>query len=93
MISGDMPFQEPPTVLPVAAEDSLTVLIEAHDRPLRSDVFFFESVEGTPVQKITLGRNLTASFVADLPVGLYIIHISSQWPEGDLYYAFKIEVK
>jgi hypothetical protein len=91
-LCGDKPFLDPSTVILVSAGDNLGVEIEAHEPPLRLDAAIFQSAEQPLLKRIALGPHLATSFTVNLPMGRYIVHISGQWPEGDLYYAFKIEV-
>jgi hypothetical protein len=97
-------------VILVSNGDSLDVEIEASEQPLGITALIFKWDKGPPqvqkpLQSIPLEANRTASFAVNLPVGLYIVHISSQWPVPPedippnafvlrtVDYIFKVEVR
>jgi len=92
-LCADTALLDPPNPIPVAVGESLIVNINAHEKPLVLTAFIVGRSESFPSRSITFEPSLVSSFVADLPIGLYNLYVSGQWLEGDVYYAFKIEVK
>ena len=88
----DTGFLDPLDTISVAAGDVLIAEIEAHERPVKLGALVYTSAGESPWQNITLIPDLTAPFTTNFPVGVYIIHIFGAWSEGDVYYAFKIDV-
>ena len=83
-ICSESPLQGPSTAIPIATDTtSLTVEIEAAERPIGVSALIFKWVEGPfqqPLQIIHLGPALTAPLDVELPVGYYLIEINGQWP-------------
>jgi len=92
-LCGDTFLQEDPTdIISVATGDNLTVEVQAHEPPSSLTVSVFTSVYESPVQTTKLANDFIVPFTVDVPDGVYIVHVSGSWPEGSLYYAFKISV-
>ena len=95
---GPFPWQDLDlSAMPVKAEDSIIVEIEADERPqeLQAAIFVEASVHAsdTAVQIVELDPGLKAPLAVDLPAGVYNMRITGQWMVGDQAYKFRLKVE
>ena len=94
---GPFPWQDLDlSAMPVKAEDSIIVEIEADERPQELQAAIFveasEHASGAAVQIIELDPGLNTPLAVDLPAGVYNVRITGQWDDGDIAYKFKLMV-
>jgi len=89
----DTGFLVPTDLISIRTGDELTVEIDALKAPTTLSADVFMTAGGAPDYTVDLAPALMSTFRTDLPPGAYIIHVFGRWPEGDAYYAFKIEVR
>lgn len=97
-LEGPFPWQDLDlSAVPVTAGDSITVEIEADDRPqtLRAAIFAeaADHASDTALQVVELDPGLKAPLAVDLPAGVYNMSISGHWGVGDQAYKFRIKVE
>ncbi|MCA1672793.1 MAG: hypothetical protein LC799_11510, partial [Actinobacteria bacterium] len=81
------------SILNVRRGETATVRFEAPDSPLGARVFLVDA----PPTDAGAVRELVASnpttFVADFPVGLHRVGLSTGWVQGDASYSFRLNVR
>lgn len=100
-IQGDMETKvckdkgliDPPNIIPVVSGDTLTVTIDAYEKPTKLNASIFKESVVEAYSHISLTPALTTTFPANFPSGTYIINISGFWSGGSVSYTFKIEVE
>jgi hypothetical protein len=66
------------------------------DRPIRPDRITVTRREGStaspPIESFEVPADNPTQFVADFPVGTYVISVSTTWEQGDATYVFTVAV-
>ncbi len=83
----------PPPPIGVSRGEGLTVEIEAHTTPVLLNANVFEVGTTSLVDNITLEPSLTTELHLDFDPGVYTVTINGGWDEGDIFYAFQVEVR
>ena len=86
-------FPSDASILNVRRGDTVTVRFEVPDTPLGARVFLVDApaTDGGSVRELVASNPTT--FVADFPVGLHRIGLSTGWVQGDASYSFRLNVR
>lgn len=91
-LCADYAFVNPSNVIPILANDKITIEIDAHENPITLTALIYSSTNKSLTESFKLEPSLSSGFIVDLPTGEYIIHTAGVWSEGDIYFGFKIKV-
>ncbi len=81
------------SAVPVEVGATVIFEIEAADQAQALSAGVYELDSDTQVRFLDLGTGSAVELVVDLPEGVYNVAVFGRWPDGDLSYEFRIEVR
>ncbi|MGH9152236.1 MAG: hypothetical protein ACRD03_07555, partial [Acidimicrobiales bacterium] len=86
-------FPPAASILNVRRGETVTVRFDGPDPPLSARVFRFDAPATDPGSVRELDPAGTLSFVADQPVGLHRMGLTTGWVQGSASYLFRLNVR
>ena len=81
------------SAIPVEEGSSVTLEVEAEEQAQALSAAFYEFDSDTQVTFLELGSGPEWALVVDLLEGVYNVAVFGHWPDGDLTYWFRIQVR
>ena len=81
------------SAIPVEGGSTATIEVEAVEQAHALSAGFYELDSDTQVRFLDLDSGTEVALDVDLPEGIYNVAVFGRWPDGDITYEFRIEVR